>query len=478
MPLTAAFVQIGPRIKFDTWQSVPMVRVEAPEWTPKYRFTQPKMDPKSDTLNWLYSLEGRGEIYKLERMDQALALLGNPHLKLRVVHIAGTKGKGSVAAMLDSCLRAAGFHCGLYTKPHLVNLTERTRIDGAEMGAKMMLDYIDRLRNIFERAGLALTFFEFTVALMFLYFAEAGVDIAVIETGLGGRLDSTNVVLPIISVITPIGFDHMEQLGYTIPAIAGEKGGIIKSGKPVVIGTRDPEARLTLTSIASQRQSPAFMIDREFSFHSHAPAHRFDYHGLGLNLENVETALAGRFQHENGAIALAALELLRGEGWSIDEDAIRRGFAEVCWPGRFDRVWERPLVILDCAHNELSVQALLDTIDLELGPEVRPRLVFGCLEDKQWQRMAEMLAPRMKSVILTRAKPKRPMNPDGLLPMFARWAPSRIIYEPLDAIDAAMSESGPDDVVLVTGSVYLVGEMYPWFLERKGRRSLFPTAEP
>src|SRR5215469_13056105 len=224
------------------------------------QFVQTKMDPKSDTLNWLYSLEGRGEIYKLERMDQALALLGNPHLKLRAVHIAGTKGKGSVAAMLDACLRAAGLRCGLYTKPHLVNLTERTRIDGAEMNGAMMLDYIERLRDIYERAGLALTFFEFTVALMFLYFAEAGVDIAVIETGLGGRLDSTNVVQPLLSVITPIGFDHMERLGYTISAIAAEKGGIIKPGTPVVIGARHPDARLTLTSIAAQCRSPAFMV--------------------------------------------------------------------------------------------------------------------------------------------------------------------------------------------------------------------------
>ena len=435
------------------------------------------MEPKSDTLNWLYSLEGRGEIYKLERMDQALALLGNPHLKLRAVHIAGTKGKGSAAAMLDACLRTAGLRCGLYTKPHLVNLTERTRVNGAEMAAPAMLDYIERLRHIYERAGLALTFFEFTVALMFLYFAEAAVDIAVIETGLGGRLDSTNVVQPILSVITPIGFDHMERLGYTIPAIAAEKGGIIKPGTPVVIGARDPEARLTLTSIAGQRQSAVFMIDREFSYHSHAPAHRFDYHGLGLDLENVDIALAGPFQHENGAIALATLETLRGMGWPITENAIRRGMAEVSWPGRFDRVWQRPLVILDCAHNELSVEALLQTIDLELGPAVRPRLVFGCLEDKQWARMAEMLAPRMQSVTITRAKPKRPLAPEKLLPLFARWAPSRIVHEPFDAISEVIAHSASDDVVLVTGSVYLVGEVYPWFLQQAGRHGLFPEAE-
>jgi dihydrofolate synthase / folylpolyglutamate synthase len=435
------------------------------------------MESKSSSLDWLYSLEGRGEIYKLERMDQALALLGKPHLKLRAVHIAGTKGKGSVAAMIDACLRAAGHRCGLYTKPHVVNLTERTRVDGAEMPAAMMLDYIERLRAIYERAGLALTFFEFTVALMFLYFAEAGVDVAVIETGLGGRLDSTNVVQPLLSVITPIGFDHMDRLGYTIAAIAAEKGGIIKAGVPVVIGARNPEARATLASIALQRRSAAFMIDREFSYISHSPTHRFDYHGLGLDLENMEIALAGPFQHENGAIALAAVETLRTQGWSIDADAIRRGLAEISWPGRFDRVWHQPLVILDCAHNELSTEALLETIELELGSAVKPWLIFGCQEDKQWQRMAEMLASRVRCVILTRAKPKRPLAPEKLLSIFRRSVPSQILHEPLDAIGEVMAQAGPNDVVLVTGSVYLVGEIYPWFLRKTGRRGLFPEAK-
>jgi len=432
------------------------------------------MEQISETLNWLYSLEGRGEIYKLERMDQALALIDNPHLKLRAVHIAGTKGKGSVAAMLDACLRAAGFRCGLYTKPHLVNLTERTRINGREMPTELMLEYIARLREIYERAGLALTFFEFTVALMFLYFAEAGVDIAVIETGLGGRLDSTNVVQPLLSVITPIGFDHMDRLGYTISAIAGEKGGIIKAAVPVVVGARDADARLTLGTIAAQRQSPLFMIDREFSYRSHAPAHRLDYHGLSLTLEGLELSLAGPFQHENAAIAVAALEGLRAQGWAISEDAIRRGLRRVVWPGRFDVVMQRPQVILDCAHNEIAIEALLETIAVELGPAVKPRLIFGCLEDKQWDRMAQMLGPRVRDVILTRVKPKRPLDPEKLLPQFARYVPARVVSEPLDAVAEVMAKATADDVVLVTGSVYLVGEVYPWFMARTGRLGLFP----
>jgi dihydrofolate synthase/folylpolyglutamate synthase len=434
------------------------------------------MESLSPTLDWLYSLEGRGEIYKLERMDQALALLGNPHRRIRAVHIAGTKGKGSVAAMLDAMLRAAGFRCGLYTKPHLVHLTERTRIEGAEMPGRLMLDYIERLRAIYDRADLALTFFEFTVALMFLYFAEAGVDLAVIETGLGGRLDSTNVVTPMLSVVTPIGFDHMDRLGYTIAAIAAEKGGIIKPGVPVVIGARDPDARRVLTSIAGQRRSPVQLMDRDFSFRSLAPAHRLDYSGAELKMDRVDLGLAGPFQHENAAIALAAVEGLRAQGWRIEEDAIRAGLESVIWPGRFDIVSRQPLVILDCAHNELSIRALLETIDVELGPHVRPRLIFGCLEDKQWAKMASMLARRVRDVTLTRAQPKRPLDPENLLPIFSAAAPARVIRDPMQAVETTMAESGPDDVVLVTGSVYLIGEVYPYFLVRQGRRALYPQS--
>lgn len=434
------------------------------------------MERLSQTLEWLYSLEARGEIYKLERMERALEQIGNPHLRLQVVHIAGTKGKGSVAAMLDSCLRAAGYRTGLYTKPHLVHLTERTRIDGAEMPAAQMLDYIERLRLIYERAGLALTFFEFTVALMFLYFAEAGIDIAVVETGLGGRLDSTNVVRPVLSVITPIGFDHVEYLGYTIKSIAAEKGGIIKPGVPVVIGARDPEARATLSDIAAQRGSASMMIDRDFTYLSHAPAHRLDYAGLGINMRGVELGVAGQFQHENAAIALAAVEVLRGARWRLDEAQVRRGMGGVVWPGRFDVVRRRPLVVLDCAHNELSVEALLETIALELGPDARPHLVFGCLSDKDWARMAQLLGPRVRDVTLTRVKPKRPLEPEHLVEHFSAYAPTRVIREPLAAIEQVMTEAGAEDFVLVTGSVYLIGEIYPYFLAADGRARLFPEA--
>ena len=269
--------------------------------------------------------------------------------------------------MVDSCLRRAGYRTGLYTKPHLVNLAERTRISGAEIPAGLMLDYIERLRAIYDRAGMALTFFEFTVAMMFLYFAEENVDIAVVESGAWRAAGLHQCCHADPECVTPIGFDHMEYLGYTIAAIAGEKGGIIKHEVPVVIGARDAEARLTLTSIAGQRGSAVRLIDRDFSYTLDAPAHRLDYHGLGLDLRDIELGLAGPFQHENAAIAVATIEALRAQGWRIDEDAIRTGLRDIYWPGRFDIVSKRPLVVLDCAHNEMSIAALLETMSVELG---------------------------------------------------------------------------------------------------------------
>jgi dihydrofolate synthase/folylpolyglutamate synthase len=184
--------------------------------------------------------------------------------------------------------------------------------------------------------------------------------------------------------------------------------------------------------------------------------------------------LAGPFQHENAALAIAALENLRTLGLSIDDSQIRRGLREVYWPGRFEIVERSPTVILDCAHNELAIQALLETMELEIGAGVRPRLIFGCLEDKRWDRMAAMLAPRVSSAILTRVKPKRPLDPIHLLPLFAPYSHARIITDPVAAVETAIAEAAADEVILVTGSVYLVGEVYPWFMARAGRRGLFP----
>jgi len=243
-----------------------------------------------------------------------------------------------------------------------------------------------------------------------------------------------------------------------------------------VIGARDAEARLTLTSIAAQRRSAVRLIDRDFTYTSHAPAHRLDYHGLVAELRDLEIGLAGPFQHENAAIAMATLEALRPQGWRIDEDAIRTGLQNIYWPGRFDVVSKRPLVILDCAHNEMSVAALLETMSVELGPGVKPRLIFGCQSAKEWTRMVAMLGPRVRDVTLTRAKPKLPLEPEELVAHFAAHCPTRVERDPMRAIERVISELAPDDVALVTGSVYLIGEVYSYFLTREGRSALFPEA--
>jgi dihydrofolate synthase/folylpolyglutamate synthase len=430
----------------------------------------------NQTLQWLYSLESRGIIYKLERMERALKLIGAPHLKLKVVHIAGTKGKGSVAAMLESCLRVAGYRCGLYTKPHLVSLSERFRIGGGQMPAQTLTEYIERLRKLYEARDVKLTFFEFTVAMMFLYFAEQKVDLAIVETGLGGRLDSTNVVRPLLSVITPLGFDHVEYLGSTIEAIAREKGGIIKPHTPVVIGVHQSAARAVLSAIARQNCSPTMMLGRDFSFRAQLLKRCFDYHGLEMHLSEVTLGLPGPFQYENAALVLASLEQMRKLGWQVSDEAARAGLKTVNWPGRFDIVWRRPLIILDCAHNELSIEALLKALRVELGGRIKPRLIFGCQADKNWNRMAQLLRTRVSDVTLTRAAPKQPLAPEILYPSFAAAVPTRIIREPARAFEQVITESTDDDVILVTGSIYLVGEVYSHFLARHGRPGLFPEA--
>ncbi len=427
-------------------------------------------------LQWLYSLEGRGIVYKLERMERALKLIDDPHLKLKVVHIAGTKGKGSVAAMLESCLRAAGYRCGLYTKPHLVSLSERFRIGAAQMPASTMVEYVERLRMLYEAQDLKLTFFEFTVAMMFLYFAEQKVEVAVVETGLGGRLDSTNVVRPLLSVITPLGFDHVEYLGSTIEAIAREKGGIIKPRTPVVIGARQQAARTVLGAIARRNCSPALMLGRDFSFRPRPDKRCFDYRVIKTHLTEVTLGLLGPFQYENAALVIAALEQMRAMGWRVSDEAVRTGLKAVTWPGRFDIVCRRPLVIFDCAHNELSIRALLKAVRVELGQQTRPRLVFGCQADKDWSRMAQLLRRHITDATLTRAAPKQPLAPESLYQSFACAVPTRIVRDPARAFEQVLAQSADDDVILVTGSIYLVGEVYSHFLARHGRRGLFPEA--
>lgn len=409
-------------------------------------------------LQWLYALEARRGIdFKLERIELALAELGHPHRRYPVVHIAGTNGKGSVAAMVEAALRASGRRTGLYTSPHLVRFTERVCVAGEEIAP----DAVVRLARDVHRAstmrGIELTFFEFTTVLAFQYFAEQRIDIAVVEVGLGGRLDATNVVDPEVSVITTIGLDHQEFLGNTLESIAAEKAGIIKEGRPVVVGRVDAGPAKVIADIASQRGAPVRWLGRDFSWAGNERRWRY-YDAVGeLTVERL--GLAGLHQCDNAAVATAAIRLLPPEMRPSDE-AVRCGLQGVAWPGRLEVYPGSPIVVLDGAHNVQGADALVwELRRLFAGRAVH--LVFSVMADKDWQPMIGLLAPLCASVTITRALARRAADPELLARAWNSSVPVRIVEPPLAALRTAIANAGPEDVVVVTGSLFLLGEVRP-----------------
>ncbi|HUI26504.1 MAG TPA: folylpolyglutamate synthase/dihydrofolate synthase family protein, partial [Candidatus Kryptonia bacterium] len=337
------------------------------------------MSAYRETIAWLYSLEAaRGMDFKLERVALALAALGDPHRRYPSLHIAGTNGKGSVAAMLHAMLHAAGRRVGLYTSPHLMRFSERIRVGNDEIAEDEVVDLTREIRTAATVRGVELTFFEFVTVLAFRAFARHQVDSAVIEVGLGGRLDATNVVDPEVTVITTIGRDHEEYLGNRLESIAAEKGGIIKSRKPVVLGRLPVEASQVLHRIAAERD--AAIVEAPRAIHV-AGSSRLQFEGLGWKLDDVALALRGRYQVDNAATALAAAALVR-ERFEITPAAARAGLMNVRWPGRLDVVSTRPLVILDGAHNEDGIAALIDELPALSGD--RPlHMLFAVMRDKR-----------------------------------------------------------------------------------------------
>src|SRR5262245_36365535 len=333
-----------------------------------------------ETLSWLYHLEvSRGWDLKLESVRAALERLGSPELCFPSLHVAGTNGKGSTAAIAHAVLSRHGLRAGLFTSPHLSDFRERIRVGDAWITEEAVVELTDEIRERLSRTGVELTFFEVTTVLSFLYFARARIDAAVVEVGLGGRLDATNVLVPRATVVPTIGFDHERYLGSTIASIAAEKAGIFKPGVPAIVGRVDHEAESVLARIAAAQPCPYRLYGREFR--TEIAAHGFDYQGR-RTIRDLRPGLAGRFQVDNAAVALAALE---DGGWlgGIPDETIRAAVATVRWPGRLEVLRERPRVILDGAHNPAGVAALVGELaGLTRGRPVH--LVFGVLADKRW----------------------------------------------------------------------------------------------
>jgi dihydrofolate synthase/folylpolyglutamate synthase len=419
--------------------------------------SEPRRDPSyAQTLDWLLHLEvTRGWDLKLESVREALEILQSPHEKLAALHVAGTNGKGSTAAIAEAVLSAHGLRVGLYTSPHLADFRERIRIGADPMDPQAVCDLTAEVRRRLEGSKVELTFFEFTTVIAFLYFARENVDAVVIEVGLGGRLDATNVVRPRAAVVTTVGLDHERYLGSTIAEIAAEKGGILKTRIPAVVGRVDDDALGVLERIAFERESPLRVLGREFRADSMPEG--FDYVGR-RTIRGLCPALRGRFQIDNAAVALAGLE---DGGWlaGIPDDTVRRGVAEVRWPGRLEIVRREPLVVLDGAHNPDGVEALAAEIPaLASGRPVR--LVFGVLSDKRWDLMAKRLAPLVSDVTVVPVPERRSEDPERVAAAFRPLVPTRTASSGREAIERLLREDRTRaSMILVAGSLFLVGEV-------------------
>lgn len=405
----------------------------------------------AESLAYLYGLQQFGIKLGLQNVRELLDRLGNPQAGLPCVHVAGTNGKGSVSVLLAEILRHAGYRVGLYTSPHLQCFTERIRIDGEPLPLDRLPALVAEIRAACD--GIPATFFEATTALALMAFRAAGVDVVVLETGMGGRLDATNVVNPVLCLITPVSFDHQEHLGATLAAIAAEKAGIIKAGVPVVSGVQTAESAAVIAAAAAACQAPLWQAGRDYTWGGDHAALWF--RAPGVALQGLGCALAGSHQLDNYAQALAGAACLRQIGWPLADAALRQAGATVCWPGRLE--WWRgpPLVLLDGAHNAAGATALARYLAEQVCRPVR--LVAGLSGQRHPD---EVLAPLTRVVRSLYAAPV-PAGAGMAPSMLADWAaerglPARSFATVSEALGAAVAEQADDEVVVVAGSLYLV----------------------
>ena len=418
----------------------------------------------STAVAYLYRLQKHGIKLGLETMTALMVRLGMPQIRYRTLHIAGTNGKGSTAAMASAMLQAAGYRVGLYTSPHLVEFRERIRVNGEMIPESQVAQLTEQLQALCL-PDLSPTFFEYTTAMALQHFADSGVDVAVLEVGLGGRFDATNVVMPMACAITTISLDHQEYLGTTLSSIAFEKAGIIKPGVPVVVGRLDDNAWGTIKQVAGEKQVPVFRLDKDFYTEGKTPQ-QFSYRGLDMQYDGLTCALEGRHQLDNAACALALLGAAASQGITVEAEAVRAGLRAVNWAGRLEVVDRRPTILLDGAHNSAAVRALADYLtrsdrSFRSHPIV---LVLGMMRDKDHRGFVEPLKCLVDAVVLTQADLPRAATAlelqaslEGLLPH------PHVVPSPGEAMALAKQLATPDGLVCVTGSLMLVGECKAWF---------------
>jgi dihydrofolate synthase/folylpolyglutamate synthase len=429
-----------------------------------------------ETLNYLYSyvdyslthgMQIRPGDFELGRMFEFMDYLGNPQRSYPIIHVAGTKGKGSVCALCASALQAAGYRVGLYTSPHLQDYAERIQINGTPIAHSDLVALVQEVQPYLER-GTKLTTFEITTALAFLHFARQGATAVVAEVGLGGRLDATNVVTPVVSVITSLSYDHMQILGNTLTEIAGEKAGIIKPGVPVVVSPQPEEARVVLERVAAERKAPLTQVGRDviFALESYSlDGQSLSIHERGKRKQaRLTIPFLGAHQVENAATAYTALQVGRAYGLASRIDTIRKGFSQAIWPGRFEVLQRQPPVVVDSAHNRDSARRLRQALD-DYFPERPVILIFGVSEDKDVEGILAELAPRLREVIATRSFHPRAMEPERLVELVRKAGqPARAVEAIEEALAEALNSLDDQAMVLAAGSIFIAAATrHTWY---------------
>ncbi len=409
------------------------------------------------------------EPFDLTRIERLLDAVGNPHLHGVTFHVAGTKGKGSTSAMLASVLHSEGYRTGLFTSPHLHSFRERIRIDGRPIPERDLCSLVDRARPLVEdmhREGSLgrITTFEITTLIAFIYFDEAGASYRVIETGLGGRLDSTNVVKPLLAILTSISLDHTSVLGSTLRQVAVEKAGIIKTGSTVISAPQPPEAAEVIRQTCHERGARLVQLGEDVNWRrmSASPAGQVIEVRTSRGDYRIEIPLLGRFQCENAVLVLASCQEARALGVGLSPRSVLQGLKQVTWPGRMQILQTDPLVVVDGAHNVNSAGVLRDTVKEDL-PFRRCVLVIGTSVDKDIAGIARELVPLADNVIATRSHHPRSASPETVAEAFRVLGKEvRIAGDTPSAMEEALDLAAPDDLVLVTGSLFVVAETLAW----------------
>jgi dihydrofolate synthase / folylpolyglutamate synthase len=413
------------------------------------------LPPPENAFAYLASLDSMGIRLGLDELRRLLEKLNNPHLAYPSILIGGTNGKGSVAAMTASILIQSGYRVGLYTSPHLVDFSERIRVNNRMISQKQMIACIDRVRRC---TAEPVTWFEFVTAMAFLHFAKQHVDIAVLEVGMGGRLDATNVTDPIVSVITNISHEHTAYLGSRLSQIGKEKGAIIRENQPCITAAKQPQVIHLLEKMCLDKRAALYRLGEDFQVRKNRDG-TLRYQGLKKIYPRLICPLQGRHQYDNTGAALAAIEALAEKGFKITDETVLEGMRRVRWEGRLEILQKNPLVLLDGAHNPAGIAALCRTLQNDYRNR-RLIVIFGVLSDKDTARMLKPLCRLAHRIILTEPDVSRALSSDILFSVAKRYHHHvAMAANPSEALGAALDSAGASDLICITGSLYLVGEI-------------------